>query len=110
MCCIRVVIKIDKISSAVLVFSIPYGGPVSMVWGVGVFSFLTQQQELMPEQWLVASIFLVCIALALAELGSAQPTCGGLYYWTHFYCSNKYRNVLSWLVGCMFYCQVPMND
>ncbi|KAF9025552.1 hypothetical protein BDZ89DRAFT_1114182 [Hymenopellis radicata] len=68
--------------AAVLVFSIPYGGPVSMIWG-----------------WLVASVFLVCIALALAELGSAQPTCGGLYYWTHFYCSDKYRNVLSWLVG-----------
>ncbi|KAF9017096.1 amino acid transporter [Hymenopellis radicata] len=43
--------------AAVLVFSIPYGGPVSMIWG-----------------WLVASVFLVCIALALAELGSAQPT------------------------------------
>ncbi|KAF8915252.1 APC amino acid permease [Mucidula mucida] len=67
---------------AVLVYSIPYGGPVAMIWG-----------------WLVASIFIVFVALALAELGSAQPTCGGLYYWTYVYSSDRYRNVLSWLVG-----------
>ncbi|KAF9031821.1 APC amino acid permease [Hymenopellis radicata] len=68
--------------SAVLVYSIPYGGPVSMIWG-----------------WLIASIFIVFIGLAMAELGSAQPTCGGLYYWTYVYSSDRYRNVLSWLVG-----------
>ncbi|KAJ3970291.1 hypothetical protein EV361DRAFT_916596 [Lentinula raphanica] len=49
--------------ASVLVYSIPYGGAVSMVWG-----------------WGVCSIFLMFIATAIAELGSAAPTSGGVYY------------------------------
>lgn len=70
--------------SSVLVYSIPYGGPVSLVWG-----------------WAVCSIFLMFIATAIAELGSAAPTSGGVYYWTFKFSSPKYRNYLSWLLGCM---------
>jgi amino acid permease len=29
-------------------------------------------------QWLVASIFIFCVGLSLAELGSAAPTSGGV--------------------------------
>lgn len=35
----------------------------------------------------------------MADLGSAMPTSGGLYYWTHYFSSPKYRNCLSFLVG-----------
>ncbi|KAJ7223478.1 amino acid/polyamine transporter I [Mycena pura] len=68
--------------ASVLLFSIPYGGPVGMVWG-----------------WFTCSCFLVFVALAMAELGSAAPTAGGLYYWTFTFSSQKYRNFLCWFIG-----------
>lgn len=34
-----------------------------------------------------------------ADLGSALPTSGGLYWWTHFFASPATRNPLSFLVG-----------
>ncbi|KAJ3763379.1 amino acid permease-domain-containing protein [Lentinula raphanica] len=68
--------------ASVLVYSIPYGGAVSMVWG-----------------WGVCSIFLMFIATAIAELGSAAPTSGGVYYWTFQFSSPSCRKYLSWLLG-----------
>ncbi|KAH8091345.1 APC amino acid permease [Cristinia sonorae] len=68
--------------AGVLVFAIPNGGPVAMVWG-----------------WALCGIFIMCIACAVAELGSAAPTAGGLYYWTYRYASPRTKNVLSWVVG-----------
>jgi amino acid transporter len=41
-----------------------YGGPVMMSWG-----------------WPFVSIMVTIVALAMAELASAMPTAGGLYYW-----------------------------
>ncbi|KDQ60457.1 hypothetical protein JAAARDRAFT_32877 [Jaapia argillacea MUCL 33604] len=66
----------------VLVYAIPYGGPVAMVWG-----------------WAICAFFLICIALAMAELGSAAPTSGGLYYWTYRFSSPRWRLFLCWIVG-----------
>ncbi len=40
------------------------GGPVAVVWG-----------------WLIVGLFSTIIALAMAEIASAYPTAGGLYYW-----------------------------
>ncbi|EIN05728.1 APC amino acid permease [Punctularia strigosozonata HHB-11173 SS5] len=68
--------------ASVLVYAIPNGGPVAMVWG-----------------WAATTPFLVIIGLALGELGSSMPTSGGLYYWTHSYASPRWRNVLAWVVG-----------
>ncbi|KAJ7163567.1 amino acid/polyamine transporter I [Mycena crocata] len=68
--------------AAVLLYSIPYGGLIGMVWG-----------------WFTCCCFLVFVALAMAELGSAAPTAGGLYYWTFTFSSPKYRKLLSWLIG-----------
>ncbi|KAK1230970.1 hypothetical protein PQX77_005944 [Marasmius sp. AFHP31] len=68
--------------SSVLIFSIPYGGPVAMIWG-----------------WTAAAGFLATVALALAELASAAPTSGGLYYWTFTFSPDKYRCFLAWIVG-----------
>ncbi|KAJ7902108.1 amino acid/polyamine transporter I [Mycena olivaceomarginata] len=68
--------------AAVLLFSLPYGGLVGMVWG-----------------WFTCCCFLIVVALAMAELGSAAPTAGGLYYWTFKFSSPKYRRLLSWLIG-----------
>ncbi|CEL55191.1 GABA-specific permease OS=Saccharomyces cerevisiae (strain ATCC 204508 / S288c) GN=UGA4 PE=1 SV=1 [Rhizoctonia solani AG-1 IB] len=65
-----------------LVYAMPNGGPVSMIWG-----------------WLAASIFILFVGLAMAELASAAPTSGGLYFWTWSFSSPKYKKILSWLVG-----------
>ncbi|KAK0433562.1 amino acid/polyamine transporter I [Armillaria borealis] len=68
--------------ATVLVYSIPYGGPVSLVWG-----FLT------------GCIFIMCIALTIAEMGSSAPTSGALYYWTFKYSPPSCRRYLAWLIG-----------
>ncbi|GME99781.1 unnamed protein product [Ambrosiozyma monospora] len=49
--------------------------------------------------WLIASIFIFCVGLSISELGSAIPTSGGLYYWTHYYAPQKYRIVISFVIG-----------
>ena len=41
-----------------------WGGPVAVEWG-----------------WLVVGAFTTCVALSMAEIASAFPTAGGLYYW-----------------------------
>ncbi|KAH7342467.1 amino acid permease-domain-containing protein [Rhexocercosporidium sp. MPI-PUGE-AT-0058] len=67
--------------ASTLAFSIP-AGPAGMVWG-----------------WFIASMLIFVVALAMADLGSAMPTSGGLYWWTHYFASPKTRNALSFLVG-----------
>jgi len=67
--------------ASTLSFSIP-AGPVGMVWG-----------------WFLASMFIFVVGVAMADLGSAMPTSGGLYWWTHYFASPKTRNALSFLVG-----------
>lgn len=34
-----------------------------------------------------------------ADMASAMPTAGGLYFWTHYYAAEKWKNPLSFLVG-----------
>ncbi|KAJ7719466.1 amino acid/polyamine transporter I [Mycena olivaceomarginata] len=76
------IIGVVQSIAIVLLFSLPYGGLVGMVWG-----------------WFTCCWFLVIVALAMAELGSAAPTAGGLYYWTFKFSSPKYRRLMSWLIG-----------
>ncbi|KAJ9616640.1 GABA-specific high-affinity permease [Cladophialophora chaetospira] len=67
--------------ASTLAYSIP-AGPVGLVWG-----------------WFLASLFIFIVGLAMSDLASSMPTSGGLYYWTHYYASPKWRNPLSFLVG-----------
>jgi amino acid transporter len=41
-----------------------HGGPISVTWG-----------------WLIVGLFSTLFALGMAEIASAYPTAGGLYYW-----------------------------
>ncbi|KAH9834444.1 APC amino acid permease [Rhodofomes roseus] len=68
--------------ASVLSDSLPSGGAAAMVWG-----------------WLVASIFILLVGMSMAELASAAPTSGGLYFWTHSLSSPRWRNLLAWIVG-----------
>ncbi|RKU43748.1 GABA-specific high-affinity permease [Coniochaeta pulveracea] len=67
--------------SSTLAFSLP-AGPAGMVWS-----------------WFIASGCIFLVGLAMADLGSAMPTSGGLYWWTHYFSSPKTRNYLCFLVG-----------
>ncbi|KAF2265148.1 amino acid transporter [Lojkania enalia] len=67
--------------ASTLAYSLP-AGPTGLVWG-----------------WFVASGFIFIVGLAMADLGSAMPTSGGLYWWTHYFASPAARNPLSFLVG-----------
>ncbi|CDK27113.1 unnamed protein product [Kuraishia capsulata CBS 1993] len=49
--------------------------------------------------WFVSGIFIVGIGIGMAELGSAIPTSGGLYYWTFHYAPEKIRVPLSYMIG-----------
>ncbi|KAJ7058137.1 amino acid/polyamine transporter I [Mycena amicta] len=68
--------------ASVLFYSIPNGGGPAMVWG-----------------WAVASIFILFVGMAMAELASAAPTSGGLYFWTYSLSPPRWRNLLCWIVG-----------
>ncbi|KAK6530130.1 GABA-specific high-affinity permease [Orbilia ellipsospora] len=67
--------------ASTLAFSLP-AGPVGLVWG-----------------WFIASGFIFIVGVAMADLGSAMPTAGGLYWWTHYFSAPPYKNPLSFLVG-----------
>lgn len=67
--------------ASTLAFSLP-SGPAGMVWS-----------------WFLASGCIFLVGLAMADLGSAMPTSGGLYWWTHYFGSPKSRNYLCFLVG-----------
>jgi hypothetical protein len=34
-----------------------------------------------------------------ADLASAMPTTGGLYFWTHYFAGRQWKNPLSFLIG-----------
>ncbi|CAM0885252.1 unnamed protein product [Alopecurus aequalis] len=59
-----------------------YGGPVSMTLG-----------------WLVVSFFNGCVALSMAEICSAYPTSGGLYYWSAKLAGKNWAPFASWVTG-----------
>lgn len=47
--------------------------------------------------WPVVSLFVLCIAASMAELASAYPTAGGLYYWAHRLGGHRWAWVTAWL-------------
>ncbi|KAG0023194.1 hypothetical protein BGZ81_008206 [Podila clonocystis] len=58
------------------------GGPMTVIWG-----------------WLLVSFFTLMIGLSLAEICSAFPTTGGLYFWTTRLASAGWVPLASWVVG-----------
>lgn len=49
--------------------------------------------------WFVSCIFILSIGISMAELASAIPTSGGLYYWTFYYAPEGHRVLISFVVG-----------
>ncbi|MEW5315989.1 MAG: hypothetical protein WDW38_007383 [Sanguina aurantia] len=59
-----------------------YGGPVGAVWGWFIVSFLTMS-----------------VALSMAEICSAFPTAGGLYWWSARMAGPRWGPFASWTTG-----------
>src|SRR5256885_7484749 len=47
--------------------------------------------------WPVVSVFTLCVAASMAELASAYPTAGGLYYWSLRLGGRGWGWVTAWL-------------
>ncbi|KAJ9140807.1 hypothetical protein P3X46_031407 [Hevea brasiliensis] len=59
-----------------------FGGPVSLHYG-----------------WFIAGGFTMIVGLAMAEICSAYPTSGGLYYWSAMLAGPRWAPFASWLTG-----------
>jgi amino acid transporter len=59
-----------------------YAGTPGMVWG-----------------WLIAMVFIQCVAMSMAELCSSMPTSGGLYYASAVLAPPGWGPLASWLTG-----------
>lgn len=68
--------------SASFATGLTYGGPAVCIWG-----------------WLGVSFCMLCIALGMAELSSAYPTSGGMYYWQFRLAGRTSGPFACWLTG-----------
>ena len=62
-------------------FGMTYGGPVDIVWG-----------------WVIVGVMTTIVGLGMAEIASAYPTAGGLYYWSAKLSKNN-PGAWSWFTG-----------
>lgn len=58
------------------------GGPATMVYG-----------------WLLVGAMTMVVGLSMAEICSAFPTSGGLYFWSAKLCGSRWGPLASWLTG-----------
>ncbi|KAK6497587.1 hypothetical protein TWF481_011994 [Arthrobotrys musiformis] len=68
--------------ASTLYYGMGYAGTAGMVWG-----------------WIVAMIFIQCVALSMAELCSSMPTSGGLYYAAAVLAPEGYGPFAAWITG-----------
>lgn len=68
--------------TSTLWYSLCYVGNAGLTWGL-----------------VVSMIPIMCVAASMAEISSAFPTSGGLYYATAMLAPPKYKALLSWIVG-----------
>ncbi|CAF1107087.1 unnamed protein product [Adineta ricciae] len=68
--------------STTLTIGLTDGGPVTIFYG-----------------WILLTIISVCIAASLAEICSAYPTSGGVYYWSAMLANKRWAPVTSWITG-----------
>lgn len=63
-------------------YGLTYGGPVAVIWG-----------------WVAVSFFTLLVALSMAEICSAYPTSGALYYWAAKLSGEKWAPYASFMTG-----------
>ncbi|KAL4777769.1 amino acid permease-domain-containing protein [Aspergillus nidulans var. acristatus] len=68
--------------ASTMYYGMGYAGTAGMVWG-----------------WIIAMIFIQCVAMSMAELCSAMPTSGGLYYAAAVLAPPGYGPFAAWITG-----------
>ncbi|KAJ9366307.1 hypothetical protein DTO282E5_9019 [Paecilomyces variotii] len=68
--------------ASTMYYGMGYAGTAGMVWG-----------------WIIAMVFIQCVAMAMAELCSAMPTSGGLYYAAAVLAPPGWGPFAAWLTG-----------
>ncbi|OGM39609.1 amino acid permease [Aspergillus bombycis] len=68
--------------ASTLYYGMGYAGTAGMVWG-----------------WIIAMLFIQCVAMSMAELCSAMPTSGGLYYAAAVLAPPGYGPFAAWITG-----------
>jgi amino acid transporter len=63
-------------------YGLQHGGPPTMLWG-----------------WLIVGVLVLFAGLSMAEICSAYPTAGGLYYWAAKLAPGKSGPIWSWFTG-----------
>ena len=63
-------------------FGLQHGGPPTMLWG-----------------WLIVGVLVLFAGLSMAEICSAFPTAGGLYYWAAKLAPGNSAPIWSWFTG-----------
>ncbi|KAG0615789.1 hypothetical protein M758_5G067200 [Ceratodon purpureus] len=58
------------------------GGTISLSWG-----------------WLIVGFFTLCVGASMAEICSAYPTSGGLYFWSAQLAGPKWKPFAAWITG-----------
>jgi len=65
-----------------LFYGLGYAGTAGMVWG-----------------WLIAMVFIQCVAMSMAEICSSMPTSGGLYYAAAVLAPEGWGPLAAWITG-----------
>ncbi|CAF2925168.1 unnamed protein product [Rotaria sp. Silwood2] len=68
--------------SVTLSIGLTNGGPVTILYG-----------------WIFVTIISIFIAASLAEICSAYPTSGGVYYWSAILANKQWASITSWTTG-----------
>lgn len=68
--------------ASTLYFGMGYAGTAGMVWG-----------------WLIAMVFIQCVAMGMAEICSSMPTSGGLYYAAAVLAPPGWGPLAAWVTG-----------
>jgi len=63
-------------------YGLQHGGPPTMLWG-----------------WLIVGTLVIFAGMSMAEICSAFPTAGGLYYWAAKLAPGKSAPIWSWFTG-----------
>jgi amino acid transporter len=63
-------------------FGLQHGGPPVMIWG-----------------WLIVGVLMLFAGMSMAEICSAFPTTGGLYYWAAKLAPGNSAPIWSWFTG-----------
>lgn len=76
------------------IMAVPYGESTTMIYGL-----LNGGSVTIFWGWLLLSLISTCIAASLAEICSAYPTSGGVYYWSALLAPRRWAPLISYVTG-----------